>query len=356
MAYLRPILGFLTFFVTLVLSPALLAQATFDAHPIHLSHLEKIVTLSREPQYQMIWKDLSSLMEAVREVRNIGFSKKSPKDSQMRAEQILTDIIAKDSHEAVINFIKSKPTDNFAEKMAMRLAWVENYINSALIHGYVYVGHPDARLRKIYTEWFDEHFTGTSLESAIFPEKTETFTNLYSSEELQSEISHWMESASGHLAFFGASPVGKILAYIAFNAERDPDPANKKLSAKTWTRIKNALEEARADRPEESKSRKELSFEDRNIRDLGFIRHKLADRWLTEVQDINEEWAKQYRDLAKSWMATNNGHSQAIPKELAQYLFELDQLSIASRSLLGAPPIPGCVQALVGEIGKKTLN
>lgn len=208
------------------------------------------------------------------------------------------------------------------------------------------IGYRIPGVRLAVTRFVRRHFVGTTIKDGFFPDvkkilqlDQDTLSKvIMGSFDGPRKSQGWSDADFAHMGYFMISPMGKMLARLAYNSENDPDAEVRKESKEAWNIIHPILKAAAAEDIGSYRSGNEY-----RIKEIG---KRLAERWGSEVFKVLSEWDRQHAKLKDAVQARVLDSQPVVDVDLELTRNSFLRLAQTVRDLDGIPPLPSCEEVL----------
>jgi len=204
------------------------------------------------------------------------------------------------------------------------------------------IGYRLSGVRTAVARALHKNFLGMTVKEGYFPDVEKILKTYADPKKLEDivegsyedrfKVQGWMDAQLGYTMYAMMSPMGKMLARLAYNSEHDPDLEARKVAAEAWGFIQKTLVEATV------KVEGPVSLDPKYM--LQTARQKIALRWIQEVLEILQEWNKRKAELDEAIKARVLQNSPVLYPEIEQFVNSIHALGHAGRDLRGYPPLP----------------
>lgn len=256
-----------------------------------------------------------------------------------------------DNYLALVNDAAEMKQDRYQLNVDRAAEDLETYYNSDVFRNQPkfafginedLIGYRIAGVRAAVARALHKNFLGLTVKEGYFPDVEKilkTYTDPKKLEDIveghyedQFKVQGWMDAETYYIRLHGMSPIGKMLARLAYNSEHDPDLDARKVAAEAWSFIQRTLVDAT------NKVEEPFSLDPKH--QLKIAKQKIAERWIEEVLEILTEWQKQQAALDEAIKARVLQNQPILNAEAAKLVNSLERIGHAGRGLRLYPPLP----------------
>lgn len=299
--------------------------------PRDLPSLLNVVSL--HPEHETSWRNHDLLIESVKRLAAIAESQDTAEGDRDRIRKVLNARL----ESGPLSPVK---TANRIEDIIIQLfggAPSQSSVWTSANSGQTLIADVDPEVRRVTAIWIGDRFVGYRPNLSFFPYPSSAFKAEYNDVDFSNlvfgERFGWRSTFRMFRNYVMLSPTGKMLSVLSYNAENDSNKESREAAGKAWTSIRSALQRALMEDGDGGDNKEDTLASVQ----LESIRANLAEFWLSEVQEVHQEWARQRTLEAKD----ESSHATSAKfNDLRRALAEMGVVNESMKGIRGYPPLP----------------